>query len=307
MNDTPKHSLAFWIVFILILLLVAGFIMQAYFMFTLSQKLNIVSQNNASTTNAFTTFSSTTLSRFEENEKKFVQFSDMLYEEQQVTVALTDAVDKFKRQVGKLTGTVDTLEKLTTTDPDLLQKYSRIYFLNEHYKPADLSFIEEKFDYVNGKEVTISSEVLPFLSDLLEEAEDDGVDLIVLSGYRSFTEQGTLKNVYTTNYGVGANRFSADQGYSEHQLGTAVDFTSTTIGENLSAFESSEAHTWLLQNAHKYGFVMSYPENNEFYVYEPWHWRFVGKKLARYLDREAKNFYDIEQRDIDTYITSLFD
>ncbi|KKS83599.1 MAG: D-alanyl-D-alanine carboxypeptidase family protein [Parcubacteria group bacterium GW2011_GWA2_43_11] len=307
MNDTPKHSLAFWIVFILILLLVAGFIMQAYFMFTLSQKLNIVSQNNASTTNAFTTFSSTTLSRFEENEKKFVQFSDMLYEEQQVTVALTDAVDKFKRQVGKLTGTVDTLEKLTTTDPELLQKYSRIYFLNEHYKPADLSFIEEKFDYVNGKEVTISSEVLPFLSDLLEEAEDDGVDLIVLSGYRSFTEQGTLKNVYTTNYGVGANRFSADQGYSEHQLGTAVDFTSTTIGENLSAFESSEAHTWLLQNAHKYGFVMSYPENNEFYVYEPWHWRFVGKKLARYLDREAKNFYDIEQRDIDTYITSLFD
>jgi len=52
---------------------------------------------------------------------------------------------------------------------------------------------------------------------------------------------------------------------------------------------------------------MSYPENNEYYMYEPWHWRFVGTKLARYLDREAKNFYDIEQREIDTYITSLFD
>jgi len=307
MDETPKHSLAYWLVSILLLLLVLGLAVQAYFMYTLSQKLNIVNQNNASTTDALTTLSSTTISRFEENEKKFVQFSDMLYEEQQVTVALTEAVDKFKRQVGKLTGTVDTLEKLTTTDPELLQKYSRIYFLNEHYKPADLSLIEEKFDYVNGKEVTISSEVLPFLSDLLEEAEDDGVDLIVLSGYRSFTEQGTLKNVYTTNYGVGANRFSADQGYSEHQLGTAVDFTSTSIGENLSQFEHSEAHTWLLQNAHKYGFVMSYPENNEYYMYEPWHWRFVGTKLARYLDREAKNFYDIEQREIDTYITSLFD
>jgi len=307
MDEPPKRSLTYWLVAILLVILVLGLAVQAYFMFTLSKKLNTVSQHTASTTDALTTLSSTTISRFEENEKKFVQFSDMLYEEQQITEALTETVEKFKRQVGKLTGTVDTLEKLTTTDPELLQKYSRIYFLNEHYKPADLSFIEEKFDYVNGKEVTISSEVLPFLSDLLEEAEDDGVDLIVLSGYRSFTEQGTLKSVYTTNYGVGANRFSADQGYSEHQLGTAVDFTSTSIGENLSQFEHSEAHTWLLQNAHKYGFVMSYPENNEYYMYEPWHWRFVGTKLARYLDREAKNFYDIEQREIDTYITSLFD
>lgn len=307
MDDTPKHSLKSRITLILLFVLIAGFLVQAYFLYTLSQKLDNVAQQNASTTEALTLFSSTTLERLNENDQKSILFSDMLYEEQKTSEELSEAVRKFDRQVGRLTGTVDTLEKLTTTDPELLQKYSRIYFLNEHYKPGDLSLIDDKYDYVNGKEVTIHSDVLPFLHDLLEEAEDDGINLLVLSGYRSFTEQAALKSAYLTNYGVGANKFSADQGYSEHQLGTAVDFTTSDIGEDLSLFEGSDAHAWLLKNAYKYGFTMSYPENNEYYVYEPWHWRFVGKKLARHLDREEQHFYDIEQREIDTYITSLFD
>src|SRR3989339_2021886 len=197
MDEPPKRSLTYWLVAILLVILVLGLAVQAYFMFTLSQKLNTVSQHTASTTDALTTLSSTTISRFEENEKKFVQFSDMLYEEQQVTEALTEAVDKFKRQVGKLTGTVDTLEKLTTTDPELLQKYSRVYFLNENYKPADLAVLEEKYDLVDGKQVSIHSDVLPYLEDLLENAKEDNVSLMVLSGYRSFAEQVTLKEAYT--------------------------------------------------------------------------------------------------------------
>jgi hypothetical protein len=52
---------------------------------------------------------------------------------------------------------------------------------------------------------------------------------------------------------------------------------------------------------------MSYPKGNEYYVYEPWHWRFVGKDLARYLHKRNKHFYDLEQRKIDEYIPTLFD
>jgi hypothetical protein len=51
---------------------------------------------------------------------------------------------------------------------------------------------------------------------------------------------------------------------------------------------------------------MSYPKNNEHYVYEPWHWRFVGKDLARYLYRNNKGLYDLEQRKIDEYLGELF-
>jgi len=129
----------------------------------------------------------------------------------------------------------------------------------------------------------------------------------VLSGYRSFEDQNILKQHYTVQYGTGANTFSADQGYSEHQLGTTVDFTTTELGNNIEDIDGTKAFEWLEDNAYKYGFVMSYPKDNIYYQYEPWHWRFVGKDLARYLDRKNKSFYDLEQREIDEYITTLFD
>ena len=243
----------------------------------------------------------------EAHEQRILELSDMLYAEQQITEELQDDIKKYDRSVDRLSDTVDDLEKLTTTDSELLQKYSKVYFLNEHYMPADLVVIDEKYDLENGKEVTIHADVWDYLEELLEEAEDDDVDLMVLSGFRSYTEQSTLKGMYTATYGVGANTFSADQGYSEHQLGTAVDFTTKHMGGDLSSFELTEAYSWLLKNAHKYGFTMSYPEGNEYYEYEPWHWRFVGKDLARDLRKEGKYFYDLEQREIDTYLIEIFD
>jgi LAS superfamily LD-carboxypeptidase LdcB len=237
-------------------------------------------------------------------DERVVSLSDALYKTEE---RIDDTAASVNRRVKSLSGTVQTLEKLTTTDPELLQKYSKIYFLNENYKPADLTIIPEAFDLKNGKQVAVLSDIEPFLTSLLEKAQKDGVDLQVLSGYRSFSEQTTLKQTYAVRYGQGANAFSADQGYSEHQLGTAVDFTTTSEGENLSAFEKSPAYAWLKDNAYRYGFVLSYPAGNTFYQYEPWHWRFVGKDLARELHRTGKNFYDMEQRDIDTYIPTLFD
>jgi zinc D-Ala-D-Ala carboxypeptidase len=242
-----------------------------------------------------------------EQEKKDAYYVEELSKHAKTIDALAQYIEGFDSEVGELSGSVKTLEKLTTTDPELLQKYSKVYFLNEHYKPADLSIIKEMYDLVNGKEVSIHSDVAPFLDKLLEAATDDGIDIMVLSGYRSYTEQGTLKNGYTVRYGTGANQFSADQGYSEHQLGTAVDFTTKTAGENLASFKDSAAYAWLQEHAYQYGFVLSYPEGNSFYSYEPWHWRFVGKDLATHLHKKNLHFYDMEQREIDAYIPTLFD
>jgi len=62
-----------------------------------------------------------------------------------------------------------------------------------------------------------------------------------------------------------------------------------------------------LANAHKYGFTLSYPEGNQYYVFEPWHWRFVGEDLARDLKRDERHFYDLDQRAIDGYLLEIFD
>lgn len=256
---------------------------------------------------ALADIASTTRLQLDAGTQRDTTLSDLVYNQQKQIDEIAGNIEGFDRKVGRLSGTVQTLEKLTTTDPELLQKYSRIYFLNEHYKPSDLVVIDESFDLVNGKEVSIHADVWPFLKDMLEDARKDEVDIMVLSGYRSFEDQGVLKTNYTQRYGTGANTFSADQGYSEHQLGTTVDLTNTTIGENIADFEQTKAFTWLSENAYKYGFVLSYPRNNGYYVYEPWHWRFVGKELARYLHKKELYFYDLEQRTIDEYIPTLFE
>ena len=215
---------------------------------------------------------------------------------------LDDLEDEFR----KVTNTVEDIEKLSQIDKELLQKYSKVSFLNEHYAPPKLSDIDDRYTY-GGVEMEIHRSVSGFLDDLLDEADDDDLELKVKSAFRSFGTQSTLKNSYLVTYGSGANTFSADQGFSEHQLGTTVDFTTELTGSLTTSFENTEEFMWLEENAYKYGFVLSYPKGNIYYQYEPWHWRFVGKDLARYLHRKDLNFYDLDQRDIDEYLLEIFD
>lgn len=213
--------------------------------------------------------------------------------------------DAFEGQLSDISGTVGKLDKLAKTDPELLQKYSKVFFLNENYIPSALIQIPEEWTY-GGREEYFHKEVWRHLRKLLEDAADDGINLRVLSAYRAFEKQAQLKSAYTVQYGSGANTFSADQGYSEHQLGTTLDFTTKELG-GLTNFETTEAFTWLTKNAYKYGFTLSYPKGNTFYVYEPWHWRFVGTELANDLHDDSKNFYDLDQRTIDEYLIDFFD
>ncbi|NCN52797.1 M15 family metallopeptidase [Candidatus Parcubacteria bacterium] len=222
-------------------------------------------------------------------------------------VAEKDRNDGFADQIDKITGTVQVLDKLSKTDKELLQKYSKVYFLNEHYVPDSLSSIDKEWLYNEAIKKQIHTKVNPFLEDMLQAALDDGVKIWIVSAYRSWDEQANLKGSYSITYGSGANTFSADQGYSEHQLGTTLDFTTEGIGGGLDGFGNTKAYQWLLNNAYKYGFVLSYPENNGYYIFEPWHWRFVGEDLAKYLDKNDFNFYDVEQRKIDEYLVSIFD
>jgi len=222
-------------------------------------------------------------------------------------VAEKERVGAIARQVGEITGTVDDLEKLNKLDAELLQKYSKVFFLNEHYIPDSLRNIPLEHLYNESVNKQLDSRAWSFLQDLIDDAAKDGVTLWVVSAYRSFGTQSSLKSSYRIIYGSGANAFSADQGYSEHQLGTTIDFTTMGLGGGFSGFSGTEAYEWLTNNAHKYGFTLSYPEGNAYYVFEPWHWRFVGTDLAQDLDRNNEHFYDVAQREIDEYLLEIFD
>ena len=207
---------------------------------------------------------------------------------------------------------VDKLQKTVLIDDELLKKYSKYYFLNENYVPSSTSIIDINYT-LNKKEISILSEVKPKLEQMITDARSSNASssnkiiLVVNSGYRSFKEQKGLKSVYVQKYGLTkSNQFSADQGYSEHQLGTAVDLSNNNPDLSIS-FDKTGTFAWLKDNAYKYGFILSYPKGNSYYMYEPWHYRFVGVELATYLHTNSLNFYDLDQKFIDSYKVKIFE
>ena len=137
----------------------------------------------------------------------------------------------------------------------------------------------------DAKDAAVRGAIYPDLVAMRAAAQQDGVPLVILSAYRSFSLQ-----VLTFDYWVGVGGFeqalrtSARPGHSEHQLGTTIDF-----GDGIAApweytdFATRPAGAWLAAHAAEYGFVMSFPKDGTkvtCYDYEPWHYRWVGKDLA---------------------------
>jgi D-alanyl-D-alanine carboxypeptidase len=242
-------------------------------------------------------------------DSKAAGISDMLSGAQKNIDAVKSKVGGVEEAVGSISGAVQTLEKLSQTDKEFLKKYSKVYFLNENYVPAHLTEMPIDYSYSSKRAERFLSEAWPFLKNLLDSAKADERELYIKSAYRSFAEQQLIKSSYAITYGAGtANSFSADQGYSEHQLGTTVDFITTGFDGKLTLdFDKTDEYQWLINNAHKFGFALSYPKENNYYIYEPWHWRFVGVALATSLHDNNLKFYDMDQREIDAYLANIFD
>jgi hypothetical protein len=149
----------------------------------------------------------------------------------------------------------------------------------------------------------VSALLLPDLSSMVTAAQTDDIDLVVLSAYRSFADQQVVfeQNVQRTMYRSSprmsrgdaeraTEQFSARPGYSQHQLGTALDFTTSEMGNGLGPrFAETRAGIWLQANAWRFGFVFPYTaagEERSGYRNEPWHVRWVGRELARIMSEE---------------------
>lgn len=270
---------------------------------TLIQEKNTL-QQEINNKNAELALASSTISNLEEEQENLKEDLEDLADDYRDE---KNKNDDFEDQIRDLAGTLGDLDKLSKIDEELLAKYSKVYFLNENYIPERLAQIDDNYILEGKKDQYFHANAIGFLEDMFDAAADDGINLKIVSAYRSFDEQTELKDQFSQVYGEGANTFSADQGYSEHQLGTTLDLTVESVGGTYLNFKDTEAYEWLLNNAHKYGFILSYPEDNGFYIYEPWHWRFVGTDLARYLNKSDETFYTMEQRDINEYLLELFD
>ena len=169
----------------------------------------------------------------------------------------------------------------------MLVLVNKQYKLPSSYAPNDL-VKASKSGIRRGENYYLRNIVIPNLTEMINDAQSAGVDLSIVSGYRSYKTQ-----IDTYNYWLNMNNgdialvdtFSARAGHSQHQLGTVIDFSTDEINDKLGdEFSNTKASKWLSQNAYKYGFVISYPkgyENITGYKHESWHYRYIGVENAQ--------------------------
>ena len=167
---------------------------------------------------------------------------------------------------------------------------NRKYNLKSDYIPDDLVTVSIPFAPGRTDDVKqMRAEASAALTELYNAAEKEGFRLYGASGFRSYNTQMVLFKKSAASKGSieAANKLNALPGQSEHQLGLAMDFTLEELNYRLKeSFGETEEGIWLRENCHKFGFIIRYPKGKEDitgYSYEPWHCRYVGKDLAKYI------------------------
>lgn len=162
---------------------------------------------------------------------------------------------------------------------------NKTFGLGKDYEPDDLKKVKSTAEDREEKYQKLRGAAAKAFNKLTAAAEKKGYTIKLTSGFRPYAYQQALYEQYIEEDGKNkAEQYSAKPGYSEHQTGLAADVSSPSVNYRLvQAFGSTEEGKWLAKNAHKYGFIIRYPENGEDitgYEYEPWHLRYVGKEAA---------------------------
>jgi D-alanyl-D-alanine carboxypeptidase len=163
------------------------------------------------------------------------------------------------------------------------------YALPKDYVPEHLVTPNVIFNLTTYDERTLMRpEAAEALEQLFSAAKQDNIILYGISAYRSFQRQTSIfKNNIVKKGKTYTLRYSAAPGTSEHQTGLAIDVSAESQGFKLdNTFANSPEGMWLEKNSYQYGYIIRYPEGDEDitgYAFEPWHIRYVGKDLAKYL------------------------
>lgn len=157
----------------------------------------------------------------------------------------------------------------------LVNKYHK---LDENYEPSDLTIIDSK--YASGTQKLRKEAQIKF-EEMASDMAKENLKIYAGSTYRSYTYQKGLYDRYVKKDGfAAAETYSARSGYSEHQLGLAVDIVN---GKWDYLSENDKEYDYLVKNSYKYGFILRYPRGSEYvtgYMFEDWHFRYLGIELA---------------------------
>ena len=178
---------------------------------------------------------------------------------------------------------------MTDTSKDTLMIVNKHYKLDNNYVPENLVTIEPTYGY----QFEIRQDVYEAFKNMYNAAKSDGISMFIVSPYRSYKLQNSIYNNYVAIDGINkADTYSARPGFSEHQSGLAVDLAPKAYMD-LDTFVTSPSYNWMIENSYKYGFILRYPQNKEYitgYMYEPWHYRYVGVEAATIIKNEDLTF-----------------
>lgn len=187
---------------------------------------------------------------------------------------------------------LELLDGILSSDRELFLLVDKEHPLPREYEPKDLVSLNAYGIRTSRPTLLLRISAAQALSRMAEEARKEGIELLVSSAYRSFQYQSTVYKRVVQELGKeAADRESAKPGFSQHQLGTAVDFGSIS-----DSFTGTPMERWLRRRAWEFGFSLSYPEGKEAetgYRYESWHYRFIGRDATR-LEREF--FFGSQQK-----------
>lgn len=169
--------------------------------------------------------------------------------------------------------------KYQNTYKILVNKYN---YVTESYIPNNLEQVSSEYSSKSLKLVNYAKEAF---EEMARAAKAENYTIRAMSSYRDYAYQNTLYNNYAKRDGYeSADTYSARPGYSEHQTGLAVDIDNAK--ESFTNFENTKEFTWMQNNAYKYGFILRFPKDKVTetgYEYESWHYRYVGKEIAKYI------------------------
>ena len=186
-------------------------------------------------------------------------------------------------------GAADPEDAISLTDDEALSYLAlvnRCYRVSSEFKPDDLSVVNVESVNLNwGPHHWLRESAARGAEALFAAAAEEGLILLASSAHRThdnqtfYFEDNVRRNGLET-----AMRVSAVPGHSEHQLGLALDVTTHALNGGLTqAFTETPEGNWVNQNAHRFGFIISYPQGREEdtgFIYEPWHIRYVGVEVA---------------------------
>lgn len=177
------------------------------------------------------------------------------------------------------------LTLLESASAEVIESYAilvnKTSALPSDYEPSDLTRPDVKYaPGVAESRKQMRPAAARALEELFKAAADDGIELLAISGYRSYWTQNDLykRRLKETSLEY-VSVYVAKPGQSEHQTGLAMDLGCTGYTDLTERFAETPAYAWLSEHAHEYGFIIRYPKDGTAetgYAYEPWHIRYLG-------------------------------